>query len=150
MRGGPFSLAPRKSPPDYHSRSCRTVAQISLTSALTNSYLRLVSFGAAIALVQKFATRTGPAAFSHLPGGRADFAMDLMDHINSPSLIHQRSSSLCGPACFLYALLQKTPETYAQFVIDLYEKGQAKIGGLEVKPKSDCKAFSVPAGGSSG
>src|SRR6478752_3918418 len=64
---------------------------------------------------------------------RASFAMDLMDHINSPSLINQRDSSLCGPACFLYALLQKTPETYAQFVIDLYEKGQAKVGGLDRK-----------------
>ena len=109
-----------------------------------------MSFGAAIALVQKFATRTGTAAFSGLGVSRSAFAMDLMDHINSPSLIHQRNTSLCGPAAFLYSLLQKTPETYAQFVIDLYEKGHAKIGGLEVKPGSDCKGFSVPSGGSSG
>jgi len=131
--------------PDPSRRS-----QIPLTPALTNGYCHLVSFGAAIALVQKFATRTGPAAFTGLGVSRAAFAMDLMEHINSPSLIHQRNASLCGPACFLYALLQKTPETYAQFVIDLYEKGQAKVGGLEVKPKVDCKNFSVPAGGSSG
>ena len=104
-----------------------------------------MSFGSAIALVQKFASRSGASAFPGLGVSRSTFAMDLMDHINSPSSIQQQNSSLCGPAVFLYSLLTKTPETYAQFVIDLYEKGHAKIGQLEVKPSTDCKNYRVPA-----
>lgn len=104
-----------------------------------------MSFGSAIALVQKFAARSGASAFPGLGVSRATFAMDLMDHINSPSSINQQNSSLCGPSVFLYSLLTKTPETYAQYVIDLYEKGYAKIGALTVKPGADCKSYRVPA-----
>ena len=106
-----------------------------------------MGFGSAIALVQKFSARSGQSAFTRLGVTRSQFAMSLMDRINSPSSINQQDSSLCGPACFLYCLILKNPDVYAQYVIDLYEKGDAKIGGLHVKPSSDCKNY-LPASSS--
>jgi hypothetical protein len=104
-----------------------------------------LSFGSAIALVQKFSTRIGGGAFPNLGVSRSAFALDLMNRINSPSLLDQRVTSLCGPAVFLYSVLCKDPEVFAQYVIDLYETGQAKIGSLVVKPGSDCRNYAVVA-----
>jgi hypothetical protein len=100
-----------------------------------------MSFGDAIALVQKFATKTTPGAFPNLGVSRQQVAHDLMERINSPSAIDQGSSSLCGPAVFLFSLLHKSPEVFAKYVIDLYDTGQAKIGDLMVKPGQDCRNY---------
>ena len=102
-----------------------------------------MSFGTAVALAQKFASRTGPAAFPNLGISRSAFAFDLMNRLNSPSLLDQRVTSLCGPAVFLYNVLLKQPEMFARYVIDLYEKGQGTLGSLVVKPGGDCRNYRV-------
>jgi len=105
-----------------------------------------MSFGSAIALVQKFAARSGGPAYPNLGLSRTLFAQALMDRINSPTMIDQGATSLCGPAVFLYNVLKREPEDFARYVTDLYETGRAKIGSLEVKPGADCRSYRVVAG----
>jgi hypothetical protein len=100
-----------------------------------------MSFGSAIAQIQKFAARSGGAAFPNLGLSRQLFAQALMDRVNSPTMLDQGSTSLCGPAVFLYNVLKRYPDDFAKYVIDLYEKGTAKIGTLEVKPGADCRNY---------
>lgn len=69
----------------------------------------------------------------------------MRQRINKPSEISQGSSSLCGPAVFIYCLAKRKPQQYAQYIIDLYEKGEASIGRLKVKPGKDCKNFDPTA-----
>jgi hypothetical protein len=96
-----------------------------------------MSFGSAIPIIQKFATRTGPSAFPNLGFSRTIFAKDLMNRINSSSLVDQQVTSLCGPAAFLFSVLKKDPEVFAKYVIDLYETGRARIGTQTVSTLDD-------------
>jgi hypothetical protein len=102
-----------------------------------------MSFGSAIALIQQFAARSGSAAFPNLGLSRTLFAQALMDRINSPTMIDQGTTSLCGPAVFLYNVLKREPADFAKYVIDLYETGCGRIGSLEVKPGPDCQNYRV-------
>lgn len=78
-------------------------------------------------------------------GCRGRSSRGLMDRVNSPTMIDQGDTSLCGPAVFLYNVLKREPEDFARYVIDLYETGQAKIGSLEIKPSTDCRNYRVVA-----
>jgi len=100
-----------------------------------------MSFGSAIALVQQFATRTGAGAFPNLGLSRSLFAQSLMDRINSPTMLDQGTTSLCGPAVFLFNVLRREPEDFAKYMIGLYETGRGRIGSLDVKPGVDCRNY---------
>src|SRR5688572_15142105 len=100
-----------------------------------------MSSASAIAAIQAFASRTGPAVFPNLGTSRALFAQALSDRVRLPALMDQGSASLCGPAVFLFAVLRKNPEVFAKYVIDLYETGHGKIGGLVVSPGIDCRNY---------
>ena len=76
-------------------------------------------------------------AFPHI--AKQTFISDLEDRIRNPALIRQGDASLCGPASFMYCLAHLSPLTYASFAIDLYEKGEAVLGDVNVKPSKDCK-----------
>lgn len=88
-------------------------------------------------LVRRFAGRIGGGVFKHIL--RADVAKGLRERIQLPSLIHQKGSSLCGPAALLYDLLTRDPVAYVEYVIALYETGVGHLGKLEVKPGNDLK-----------
>ncbi|WP_245945871.1 hypothetical protein [Helicobacter didelphidarum] len=51
----------------------------------------------------------------------------------------QGPTSLCGPATFFYCLLLDRPDLYVKCVIDLWERGEANIKNLHIKPSEDCK-----------
>jgi hypothetical protein len=104
-----------------------------------------MSAATAQALVTAFASRSGASMFPKLAVPRSNFARQLTDRVITPSKIKQGDSSLCGPASFLYCLARRNPDAYAQYVIDLYEKGEASIGTLTVKPGTDCRNYD-PAG----
>jgi hypothetical protein len=104
-----------------------------------------VSTAAALALVTQFSARSGQSAFTQLGAQRSLLAAQLSQRIASPQQIDQGGSSLCGPADFLYALAVKNPEAYAQYAIDLYEKGSAWIGKMRIAPGSDCRSY-LPTG----
>lgn len=90
-------------------------------------------------MIHEFEIRDGDAAFTKIE--RPKVAKQLRDRIEEPSLINQGQSSLCGPAVFIYCLAKRKPKLYAQYIIDLYEKGEASIGRLKVKPGEDCRKY---------
>ena len=65
--------------------------------------------------------------------------------IADPSKQAQSASSLCGPAAFLYCVLEEHPEIYTQYVIDLYKTGEGRLGKLHVRPSAGCRAYLPPA-----
>jgi hypothetical protein len=95
----------------------------------------------AIQLVIDFKARKGGGAFAHL--NRQTVANDLAARLTNPYLINQSEASLCGPAAYMYCLASKSPQVYAQYIIDLYEKGEATIGKISIKPGGDCKNYKM-------
>lgn len=94
-------------------------------------------------MIQEFEGRNGDVAFAKFK--RTTVASELRKRLLNPKEINQGQSSLCGPAVFVYCLARRKPNVYAQYVIDLYEKGEATIGRLNVKPGRDCKNYQPPA-----
>jgi hypothetical protein len=62
-------------------------------------------------------------------------------HARQGSTSTPSSWNFVGPAVFLYWLSKRKPKQHAQYIIDLYEKGEASIGQLKVKPGIDCKNY---------
>jgi hypothetical protein len=98
----------------------------------------------ALALVTAFRGRRTAGAFSCM--SRKDVAEGLEERIKDPGKINQLHSSLCGPAALLYSTAVSSPQKYAQFVIDLYERGRAKLGKLNIRPGSDVRRSALPKG----
>ena len=90
-----------------------------------------------------FAARGGGGVFTHIL--RADVARGLHDRIDTPSLINQGSSSLCGPSALTLNVATHNPVAYVKFVIALYEGGVAELQKLHIKAGADLRAYD-PAG----
>jgi len=80
-----------------------------------------------------------PPAFPEIP--RSEFYRTLAERVADPSKIHQRGSSLCGPASLLYITALRHPSRYAGFLTRLYEYGDASLGALRIKPGHDCRHY---------
>jgi len=98
--------------------------------------------GYALSLVDAFAKGGQEKGFARI--ARQDVVTGLRERIANPSKLNQSAASLCGPAAFFYCVLDEMPHIYAQYVIDLYRTGEAKLGGLRVKPGSGCRAYQPP------
>jgi hypothetical protein len=96
----------------------------------------------ALSLVDAFAPGGHEKGFARIE--RRDVVAGLRDRIVDPSKQDQSAASLCGPAAFLYCVLEEHPELYAQYVIDLYRMGEGRLGKLTVKPSSGCRAYQPP------
>ncbi|MBG0808736.1 hypothetical protein IY145_05030 [Methylosinus sp. H3A] len=90
-------------------------------------------------MICSFLERSGRPYFPNLD--RNVVGVDLLMRVANPNIINQSSAGICGPVAFLYSLAFDSPATYAKFAIDLYEKGKAKIGGLEIEPGPDCRKY---------
>ena len=97
----------------------------------------------ALKLVDAFAPGGHEKGFARI--ARSDVVDGLKVRIADPSKQNQSAASLCGPAAFLYCVLEEHPEIYAQYVIDLYKTGEGRLGKLHVKPSSGCRAYQPPA-----
>lgn len=95
------------------------------------------------AIVQAFAQRAGQGVFVHIQ--RADVASGLLARIEHPDGIAQEGSPLCGPSALTFNLATRDPVGYVHFVIDLYEKGSARIHRLQITPGKDLRNYD-PAG----
>lgn len=98
-------------------------------------------------LLNQFTNRSATSsinrAFSQIdPTG---IATSLQKRIQSPWLIKQGQSSLCGPASFFYCLAKDAPQLYIQVVLDLYTKGESVINQLRIKPSAKCLNASLPS-----
>jgi hypothetical protein len=91
-------------------------------------------------LIADFAAGSGAGAFPNIK--RSDVVDGLRKRVADPVTQDQGAASLCGPASFLYCLLNDQPEVYVQYVIDLYTTGKAKLGSLAISPSSDCRRYS--------
>lgn len=92
--------------------------------------------------IPKFGASTAKGAFKHL--NRNTVAAELLERQKNAWKINQNASSLCGPASLNYILCRDDFDTYAHYIMDLYETGEGSLGTLKVKPGSDCKAYKVP------
>jgi hypothetical protein len=72
---------------------------------------------------------------------RASVAAGLRERVSHPEKLDQDQASLCGPAAFLYCLLNCHPEVFVQYVVDLYNTGKGRIGNLHIKPSKGCRHF---------
>lgn len=97
----------------------------------------------AVKILLDFLERNGSQRFAKLDRDRV--GIDLLLRVANPNIINQQMAGLCGPVAFLYSLAFDSPATYAQFGIDLFEKGTAKIGKMVVEPSSDCRSYSPPS-----
>jgi hypothetical protein len=89
-----------------------------------------------------FLKRFGTTFFPKL--SRNEVGVGLLARVANPGIIRQGYSSLCGPVALLFNVASDSPAGYAKFAIDLFEKGQAKIGRLEIKPGSDARNYLPP------
>ncbi|MBV8793178.1 MAG: hypothetical protein JO237_14145 [Pseudolabrys sp.] len=98
----------------------------------------------ALTLIRDFARATHRnMGFPHI--GEARLVAGMIERVNDPTKQNQAAASLCGPAAFLYCLLNAHPEQYVQYVVDLYLTGKARIGSLKVEPSVDCRYYAPPA-----
>jgi hypothetical protein len=72
---------------------------------------------------------------------RNDVVDGLTKRLASPVEIDQANTSLCGAACLMYCLAKLKAAVYAQYVVELYQTGQATLGKLTVKPGKDCRNY---------
>jgi len=96
----------------------------------------------ALSLVDAFAPGGKEKGFARI--ARQDVVDGLRVRINDPSKVHQSAASLCGPAAFFYCVLEEMPHLYTQYVIDLYRTGEARLGGLHIKPSAGCRGYQPP------
>lgn len=82
--------------------------------------------------------RKGRGAFKAL--SRDQVARGAIDRVYDPNRISQEASSLCGPAAMVRAVASTDPVAYADYIIQLFEIGQAKLRRLEVEPDEDLRA----------
>lgn len=98
---------------------------------------------AAKRLVAAFAARAGAPAFTAFTN-RAAIARSLDQRIDYPSAINQQQANLCGPAAFVFEMATRDPETYARFVIELYEQGRATIRRFVIAPSEALLRYALP------
>jgi hypothetical protein len=98
---------------------------------------------AAQQLVNDFAQRMGPGAFTNL--SRADIASGLRARVDNPSIIRQGPTQFCGPGSFVFSIASDDPVRYVRFAIELYEHGQSSLGNLHVVPDDEVLRSSPPS-----
>jgi hypothetical protein len=94
-------------------------------------------------IVCNFVKRLGRGRWPKLD--RDEIGVGLLMRLAYPGLLRQGEASLCGPAAFLFGLLQDRPGLYAGFAMDMYEKGTALLGGLRVTPGKGVRDYSPPS-----
>ena len=75
---------------------------------------------------------------------RDEIGVGMLMRLAYPGLLRQGQASLCGPAAFLFVLLQDRPASYARFAADMYDKGTAMLGGLSVTPNDSVRQYPAP------
>ena len=90
-----------------------------------------------------FLKRMGTGYFPKLDRDRV--GIDLLFRIGNPEIMNQDTLGICGPIAFLYGLASDSPRTYAQYAVDLYDNGKARIGNIVVAPSKGCRTYSPPS-----
>ncbi len=120
---------------DVHINEMRTVRVRRVNLSRENANKKRLAYDK----IDKFAKRTGPGAFKQI--SRSDVAKTLRMRVADPSKIDQGASSLCGPASLVFSFANSEPDQFADYVINLYENGQARLGKIDVIPGTDLKNY---------
>jgi hypothetical protein len=88
-----------------------------------------------------------PAGGAFVNIRREAVAAGLHVRIDDPYKIDQKGASLCGPAALVVELAKDEPTTYAEYVVALYENGEAHLGRLHVRAGTDLKNYALPTDG---
>src|SRR5688572_21156927 len=99
----------------------------------------------ALALIDAFAARTGPQAFTRLR--RSAVAQELRERVLNPKLVNQRASPMCPSASVVYLEARNHPVHYVQFVTQLFEYGRSSIRGWQIAPSRQLKEYLPPVTG---
>lgn len=81
---------------------------------------------------------SGPTNW-HVP--RPEFLSRLNALIDEPWRLSQGSTLWCTHASFLHVALTRFPATVAQYGLDLYETGEAKLGDIDVEVPAELREF---------
>lgn len=70
-----------------------------------------------------------------------DFRDDYLNYtsMRDNAYPQQGRTGFCGPAAFMYALLIDRPDLYKQYIVDLWDFGEAKLGKLQIKASKGVK-----------
>jgi len=85
--------------------------------------------------------KSGPRAFKTIP--RLLVVDGLRERIENPGKINQFQAGVCPSAALLFSVARDFPAIYANFVIDLYEKGSGNIKGWNIRPSTDLKNYQL-------
>jgi hypothetical protein len=88
----------------------------------------------AIFAIDDFGNHSGGTPWSL---DRAPVASRLKELVQSPMVINQGNLNLCGPAATFVLWANRDPLAFAEYCINLFERGQSNIGPLTIKPGSD-------------
>lgn len=96
----------------------------------------------ALRIVEEFYDEGDPAQTSPADWGvtRKQVVDQLENRVTGNEWPSQQFTSLCGPAAFMFCLLEDRPDIYARFVIDLWRNGRAYMGSLDVQPSYRLRA----------
>ena len=99
---------------------------------------RTRSLPLAVARLNRFKGEAGPGAWTGLD--RGDVGDGLIELVNDPDKIKQGSLGVCGAAVFFNIWIEADPLAFVLHAIELYEKGEARIGTLKVEAGSDLRS----------
>jgi hypothetical protein len=83
-------------------------------------------------LICKFMQRSGNPCWPGLD--RDQVGASLLMRVANPSTIDQNNASLCGPAAVMFGFAADRPAAYANFAIELFDKGEVDLGHNTVSP----------------
>ncbi len=96
----------------------------------------------AAGVVVDFLKEESGGAFPRLD--RDQIGIDLLLRIANPGIMNQDRTGICGPMALLYSVASDSPVSYAKYVINLYDKGKASLGAIEIAPSKACRSYSPP------
>jgi hypothetical protein len=110
------------------------MGEIQLASASGDGAIAGSTVNAALPLITAFETGAGTSPWMNL--SRASVATRLRELVTNPDKVKQADLNLCGPAIFARLWAARDPAAFAQFAIELFEKGHSQIGQYKVRPRS--------------
>jgi hypothetical protein len=66
-------------------------------------------------------------------------AVQMIQRLITPDMLNQRNTDFCGPTAFVINFCRQQPVAWAKVLIDLANKGKARIGTLDMEPSSGVK-----------
>lgn len=95
----------------------------------------------AVQLVNKFALISGGTVWPNI--NKAVLVSGMIARVQSPNLINQEGTPLCGPATLARSLAIDKPLLYVKSIIELYKFGETRINNFEIKAGSELRLSSV-------